>query len=126
MISTITNNTDLQLEANGTGKVAFENFAFKNNTITNTADAIAEGSYGANGLANSLGGSGNEDDLNANTSYTSTYLTEALNPGESSSCAPPCELTNTMIATATSPTTCSPANNGIIIISNGGIIASTL
>jgi transcriptional regulator of acetoin/glycerol metabolism len=41
VISTITNNTDLQLEANGTGKVAFENFAFKNNTITNTAtDAV--------------------------------------------------------------------------------------
>ena len=29
MISTITNNTDLQLEANGTGKVAFENVYFK-------------------------------------------------------------------------------------------------
>ena len=41
VISTITNNTDLQLEANGTGKVVFENFAFKNNTITNTAtDAV--------------------------------------------------------------------------------------
>ena len=42
VISTITNNTDLQFEANGTGKVAFENFGFKDNTITNTvADAIS-------------------------------------------------------------------------------------
>ena len=42
VISTITNNTDLQFEANGTGKVAFENFGVKDNTITNTvADAIS-------------------------------------------------------------------------------------
>ena len=42
VISTTTNDTDLQFEANGTGKVAFENFGFKDNTITNTvADAIS-------------------------------------------------------------------------------------
>ena len=42
VISTTTNNTDLQFEANGTGKVAFENFGFKDNTITNTvADAVS-------------------------------------------------------------------------------------
>ena len=42
VISTTTNDTDLQFEANGTGKVAFENFGFKDNTITNTvADAVS-------------------------------------------------------------------------------------
>ena len=41
VISTITNNADLQFTANGTGEVIFENFAFKDNTITNTStDAV--------------------------------------------------------------------------------------
>ncbi|PCH74196.1 MAG: hypothetical protein COB98_10175, partial [Flavobacteriaceae bacterium] len=38
----------------------------------------------------------------------------------------PCELTNTLSAVATSPTTCSPATDGIITISNGGIKVTTL
>ena len=36
MISTVSANTDLQFSANGTGSVVFENFGFKDNTITNT------------------------------------------------------------------------------------------
>jgi len=43
VISTTNTNTDLELTANGTGSVIFENFAFSNNTITNTvADSITE------------------------------------------------------------------------------------
>jgi len=38
VISTITNNTDLEITANGTGTVNFENFSFKNSTITNTVN----------------------------------------------------------------------------------------
>ena len=37
VISTVTADTDLELSANGTGSVVFENFAFKDNKITNTA-----------------------------------------------------------------------------------------
>ncbi len=41
VISTITTNADLQFTANGTGSVVIDNFAIKNNTITNrSADAI--------------------------------------------------------------------------------------
>ncbi len=41
MISTTTTNTNLELTANGTGSVKFDNFAFKDNTITNTvADSV--------------------------------------------------------------------------------------
>jgi len=41
LISTTTNNTDLELTANGVGSVKFDNFAFKDNTITNTvADSV--------------------------------------------------------------------------------------
>ena len=41
VISTITTNADLQFTANGTGSVVIDNFAIKNNTITNTsADAV--------------------------------------------------------------------------------------
>jgi cytoskeletal protein CcmA (bactofilin family) len=36
VIETITPNTDLELSANGTGTVNFDNFAFKDSTITNT------------------------------------------------------------------------------------------
>ena len=36
VISTVTADTDLELSANGTGSVVFENFAFKDNKITNT------------------------------------------------------------------------------------------
>ena len=36
VISTTTTNTDLVLTANGTGSVRFENFAFRDNKITNT------------------------------------------------------------------------------------------
>ena len=36
VIETITPNTDLELSANGTGSVNFDNFAFKDSTITNT------------------------------------------------------------------------------------------
>ena len=36
VISTTTANTDLELTANGTGSVKFENFAIKDSTITNT------------------------------------------------------------------------------------------
>jgi len=36
VITTTTLNTDLDLTANGTGSVTFDNFAFKNSTITNT------------------------------------------------------------------------------------------
>ena len=36
LISTITADTDLQLSANGTGSVNFENFGFKENRLTNT------------------------------------------------------------------------------------------
>ena len=36
VIETITADTDLTLTANGTGSVTFDNFAFKDNTITNT------------------------------------------------------------------------------------------
>ena len=36
VISTTAGNTNLELTANGTGSVSFENFAFKDNTITNT------------------------------------------------------------------------------------------
>ena len=35
MISTITNNTDLQLTGNGTGGINIENFKFTDNTLTN-------------------------------------------------------------------------------------------
>ena len=35
VISTVTTDTDLELTAQGTGSVTFENFAFKENTITN-------------------------------------------------------------------------------------------
>ena len=35
MISTVTANTDLQLSANGTGSVNFENFGFSGNRLTN-------------------------------------------------------------------------------------------
>jgi hypothetical protein len=37
VISTTTTNTDLQLQAQGTGSVVLENFAVNNNTITNTS-----------------------------------------------------------------------------------------
>ena len=41
VISTVTTNADLQFTANGTGSVIIDNFAFKDNTITNTvADAV--------------------------------------------------------------------------------------
>jgi len=41
LISTTTTNTNLELTANGTGSVKFDNFAFKDNTITNTvADSV--------------------------------------------------------------------------------------
>jgi len=41
VISTHTANTDLELTANGTGDVIIENFAFSNNTITNSvADSV--------------------------------------------------------------------------------------
>jgi hypothetical protein len=41
VISTSAGNTDLVLTANGTGAVTFENFAFDDNTITNTvADSV--------------------------------------------------------------------------------------
>ena len=36
VISTVTTDTDLHLEAQGTGSVVVENFAFKDNSITNT------------------------------------------------------------------------------------------
>jgi len=36
VISTVTVDTDLELTANGTGSVNFDNFAFKDSTITNT------------------------------------------------------------------------------------------
>ena len=36
VISTITNDTDLEISANGTGSVNFENLSFKDSTITNT------------------------------------------------------------------------------------------
>jgi hypothetical protein len=36
LISTVTVDTDLELTANGTGSVKFDNFAFKDSTITNT------------------------------------------------------------------------------------------
>ncbi|PCH72126.1 MAG: hypothetical protein COB98_12035, partial [Flavobacteriaceae bacterium] len=37
----------------------------------------------------------------------------------------PCELTSTLSAVASSPTTCSPANDGQITISNGGLFLNT-
>jgi len=41
LISTTTADTNLVLTANGTGSVVFENFAFKDNTITNiVADSV--------------------------------------------------------------------------------------
>ena len=42
-ISTTTSNTDLELSAQGTGSVRLDNFAFKDNTITNVvADSVTE------------------------------------------------------------------------------------
>jgi hypothetical protein len=38
MISTVTANTDLQLSANGTGSVNFENFGFSGNRLTNVVN----------------------------------------------------------------------------------------
>ena len=38
MISTVTANTDLQLSANGTGSVNFENFGFNGNRLTNVVN----------------------------------------------------------------------------------------
>jgi len=43
VISTVTTDTDLELDAQGTGQVKLANFGFNNNTITNTvADSITE------------------------------------------------------------------------------------
>ena len=43
VITTITTNTDLKLSAQGTGSVLLENFAFDENTITNTVlDSVTE------------------------------------------------------------------------------------
>lgn len=43
MITTVTTDTDLELKAQGVGAVLLENFAFDNNTITNTVtDSITE------------------------------------------------------------------------------------
>ena len=53
VISTTTTNTDLQLSAQGTGKVVFENFGFKDNDITNTvADAVTTFTTTGDGYVN--------------------------------------------------------------------------
>tara|TARA_E500000178_G_C17034627_1_gene762649 strand:- start:2374 stop:6153 length:3780 start_codon:yes stop_codon:yes gene_type:complete len=53
VISTTTTNTDLQLSAQGTGRVVFENFAFKDNSITNTsADAVTTFTTTGDGYVN--------------------------------------------------------------------------
>ena len=42
VISTATSNTDISLQANGTGSVRFENFSFSGSTITNTvSDSVS-------------------------------------------------------------------------------------
>ncbi len=46
------------------------------NTITNVSEAIAEGSYGVNGLADAIE---TNDTFSATTTYTSTYTSTALN-----------------------------------------------
>ena len=53
VISTTTTNTDLQLSAQGTGRVVFENFGFKDNDITNTvADAVTTFTTTGDGYVN--------------------------------------------------------------------------
>jgi hypothetical protein len=53
VISTTTTNTDLQLSAQGTGRVVFENFAFKDDSITNTsADAVTTFTTTGDGYVN--------------------------------------------------------------------------
>jgi len=76
VISTITNDTDLVLEPNGTGSIVIDNFQIKDNTITNTvADSVTvfkntNNGYvkfeGANGLVLPVGGSDERPPL-ANT-----------------------------------------------------------
>ena len=73
VISTINSNADLELRPNGTGSVVTDNFAIKDNTITNTvADSITEfrttndGYFkfsGANGLVLPVGGNTDRPDL---------------------------------------------------------------
>ena len=56
VISTVTTNTDLEFTANGTGSVVFDNFAIKNNTITNTvADSVTVFDYTGNGYVKFAG-----------------------------------------------------------------------
>ena len=73
VISTINSNADLELRPNGTGSVVTDNFAIKDNTITNTvADSVTEfrstndGYFkfsGANGLVLPVGGNTDRPDL---------------------------------------------------------------
>ena len=59
VITTITTNQDLRLEAQGTGSVLLENFAFDQNTITNTvADSITEFRNTGNGYVKIAGSNG--------------------------------------------------------------------
>ena len=50
VISTVTANTDLEFTANGTGSIVFDNFAIKDNVITNTVpNSITTFNYTNNG-----------------------------------------------------------------------------
>jgi len=81
VISTINSNSNLELRPNGTGSVVTDNFAIKDNTITNTvADSITEftatndGYFkfaGANGLVLPVGGNTDRPDL----AFTETGMT---------------------------------------------------
>ena len=81
VISTINSNADLELRPNGTGSVVTDNFAIKDNTITNTvADSITEFSAtgdgyfkfaGANGLVLPVGGNTDRPNL----AFTETGMT---------------------------------------------------
>ena len=77
VITTITTNTDLKLEAQGTGSVLLENFAFDNNSITNTvSDSITEFNNTGNGYVKINGTNGFVIPVGDNTNRPDPAFTE--------------------------------------------------
>jgi hypothetical protein len=77
VITTITTNEDLNLQAQGTGSVVLENFAFNNNTITNIVnDSITEFTSSGNGYFKINGTNGFVIPVGDNTNRPDPAFTE--------------------------------------------------
>jgi hypothetical protein len=77
VITTVTTNQDLELAANGTGSVILENFAFRENTITNiVSDSVTTFTNSDNGYVKIAGTNGFVIPVGDNTNRPDPAFTE--------------------------------------------------